>query len=493
MSSRIKTLATDTLIYGFFIVLGRFLTFFLTPLYTNYVSKSVVGDVTYLFALMSIIAIFFTLGMESSFFRYFREGDNYHEKKVFSHSFFIIMALGIVWTSLVMGFSRQIYEWLEIEGSLRMFQYAAMIPIFDTWMVIPYAVLRMNRKAMRFAATRFALIVITVVLNFLFIVYFRYGGEGIFLAQLIASIIGVAIFIPEIIKYFTLDFDWKLLKQMFRLGLPTVPAAFSSVLLQIADRPILKALTNSETVGMFSVNMRLALPMLVFVSVFEYAWKPFYLSNYKEEGSKDMYSRVLTYFTMICAAIFLFTSLFIEYAVKIPFVGGKLINPEYWSGLYIVPIILISYYFNGVFTNLTAGFLIKKKTELITVAVLAAVIVKIGMNFLLIPSLNYSGAAWASVAGYLTSASVLYFYTRKIYPINYEWRRIAILFGLCALTFFPVYLITNGMDSLPAILIRIASLVLFGILLKASGFFTQKEIAEIKRLFRRSKPAKATN
>ncbi len=49
MLNKIKTLAGDTLIYGIFTIVSRFLTFLLTPLYSNYLTLDEVGDVTYIF------------------------------------------------------------------------------------------------------------------------------------------------------------------------------------------------------------------------------------------------------------------------------------------------------------------------------------------------------------------------------------------------------------------------------------------------------------
>ena len=70
---KIKSLASDTLTYGVFQTLGRFLSFMLTPLYSNYLTKADNGIVAYLFAIIAIVVYIYSFGMEAAFFRFFYE------------------------------------------------------------------------------------------------------------------------------------------------------------------------------------------------------------------------------------------------------------------------------------------------------------------------------------------------------------------------------------------------------------------------------------
>lgn len=85
--SRLRSLAGDTVIYGLMTVFGRFITFMLTPIYTNYISQAEIGEVNNVFAYFALIVIFYSFGMESSFFRFYTKNDTDNNIKVFSHSF----------------------------------------------------------------------------------------------------------------------------------------------------------------------------------------------------------------------------------------------------------------------------------------------------------------------------------------------------------------------------------------------------------------------
>ncbi|MFP4370322.1 MAG: lipopolysaccharide biosynthesis protein [Candidatus Kapaibacterium sp.] len=485
MLDKIKLLASDTAVYGLFTILGRFLNFMLTPLYTNYLTRQELGSVIYIFSIIAFINIIYSFGFETSFFRFFEKGRDERNKSVFTHSFLAIFSISALFSILL--FSGAVYYApiaLDSDNTVTLFKLAAVIPFLDAIMLIPYARLRMLRKTWLFSITKFLLIVLAVAMNVVFVIFLDMGAEGVFYAQIIASGCGVLFFLPTIIKHLKFKFDKLLFNDMLRFGLPTLPANLAAIILQVADRPILEWLTGSASaVAMYGVNYRLGIPMLLFVTLFEYAWKPFYLSNYKEQNAKELFARVFTYFTMASGVIFLVTSFFMEYIVQLPSVGGRLINPDYWPGMDIVPVILAAYYFNGVFTNFVAGFLITKNTAKIPVAVGSAAAFNVLLNLILIPFIGFRGAAWATLGAYAASALVIYIFQRKIYPVPYEWRRVFIL----VIAVGAVYFVGTAVDAvnlLTEILIKISFLFIMLLILFLLKFFNLEELSLLKRMIK---------
>jgi O-antigen/teichoic acid export membrane protein len=488
MRTQLKSLASDTGIYGAFTIIGRFLTFLLTPLYSNYLTMTEMGHVATLLSIIVFINILVSFGMESAFFRFFSKDDFEHTKKVFTTSYLSIAIVALLITILSILFSGDLSVILLKSNNLSdIIILAALVPFFDSFLLIPYAYLRMRRQAKRFSYTRLFLIVLAVGLNVLFVVGLGYGEYGIFTAQAISSLVGALIFIPLVVKYIKFRFDKKLFFEMLKFGLPTLPAGFSAMILQVADRPILLAMTNLEQVAIYNVNYRMGIPMMLLVTIFEYAWKPFYLSNYQDKDAKQLFARVLTYFTLISATLFLVVGLFMQFLVMMPFIGGKFINPEYWTGMGIIPIVMAGYYFNGVYTNFTAGFIITKQTKYISYPVGIAAIINILLNLIFIGLWGYWAAAWATLAAYFVSAVVMYMFLGKVYPMKYEWRRIFIIGVLTLLIYFAIINLTTTMDLTYSFLVRIAGLIIFVILLFIFRFFNKQEIVIIKKLFARNK------
>lgn len=484
MFDKIKTLASDTLIYGLFMIIGRFLTFLLTPLYTNYLSQQEVGEVNYIFSIIAFINIIYSFGMESTFFRFYSKDDIIETKKVYTHTFLTIALIGLIISSVIFIFSDSISVYMiDLPNSSKILRLAILIPFLDGLMIVPYALLRMERSVKKFSIIRLSLILITVASNIIFVVILKWKVDGVFIANIIASAIGVGVFSTSIIKYLHFKFDLKLYKQLLRFGVPTVPANLSAMVLQVADRPILKLLTNSEVVALYSVNHRLGLPMMIFVSVFEYAWKPFYLSHFEESDAKELFARVLTYFTLAGAIIFLTFGFFNDFIVRLPFIGGRFINEAYWHGLVIVPIILGGYFFNGIFINFAAGFHITKRTEFFPIAVGAAALVNIILNFVLVPFLSYWGAAIAFLFAYITDAAVLLYFSFKIYPIKYEIRRLIIITLTTLVVFLITMKISSGLNLLTIFFIRFFAILTFIFLLWILRFFNKSELKRVRDIF----------
>jgi O-antigen/teichoic acid export membrane protein len=489
MLQKLKSLASDTFIYGFSTIFGRFLSFILTPLYTNFLSTSEYDFVIYTFVLIAILNVIYSFGMDSAYLRFFRSDNKAESDKVFTLAFLSINFVSLIISGTIFIFADKIaasYANPSILNAGNLVRLAALIPFFDAMTFVPSSYLRMNRNAKLFAIIKFGGILIAVVLNFLFLTGFSMQGSGVILAQVIASFAQILVFVPIISKSITKHLNFIMLKQMLKYGIPTIPASISAILLQLADRPILKALTHSEIAfTTYQVNYRLGIPMMIFVTVFEYAWKPFYLSYYTEEDAKKMFARVFTYFTLFSSLIFLFFCFYMEFFVQMPFVGGKLINPKYWSGMSIIPIVLAAYYFNGMFSNFTAGFLIQKKTKYLPLAVVTAALINIAANFILIPHFGYVGAAWATFIAYFISSLILYLLSRKIYPINYEWKRVFLIVSITILLFVLIGFLPQDLSSLYSLSIKTAAFLIFAVLLKIFGFFNPEEIKLIKRVLRK--------
>ena len=149
---------------------------------------------------------------------------------------------------------------------------------------------------------------------------------------------------------------------MIKFGFPFLPAGFAIMLVQVIDVPILEKLTDLETVGIYKANYKLGIFMMLFVNMFQFAWQPFFLQNAKEPNAKEMFSKVLTYFTLVGSVILVLLSLFITDIAKIKIAGFSLIGSQYWAGLNIVPIILLAYLINGMYSVFSAGIYIEEKS-----------------------------------------------------------------------------------------------------------------------------------
>jgi O-antigen/teichoic acid export membrane protein len=123
--------------------------------------------------------------------------------------------------------------------------------------------------------------------------------------------------------------------------------------------------------------------------------------------------------------------------------GKFLIGEKYWSGVGIVPIILLGYLFHGIYVNFQAGIYIKEKTKFFPYITFSGAIVNLVINILFIPKYGIWGAAFATLFSYLTMALIAFIFSNKTYPIIYEYKKITSIFVLIILSFTFLYLFEN--------------------------------------------------
>src|SRR5262249_36545898 len=121
------------------------------------------------------------------------------------------------------------------------------------------------------------------------------------------------------------------------------------------------------------------------------------------------------------------------------------------------------------------------RTELNFPATIAALVVNIGLNLALVPSLGIVGAGIALVLSYLVVVALMYAFTQRLFPVAYEWLRLArIVTVATALVLFGELLLpTEGAAGLAA---RVVLWLAYPALLLVSGFFTAEERGWLARL-----------
>ncbi len=480
MFDKIKRLGTDTAIYGVSTIVGRFLTYILTPIYANVLSSADVGIVATVFSYIAFLNVLFGYGMESAFLKYRSALEVGNEKQNFTVPFLSLTISSLVFAALMVW---QRSSLAHLAGDPATYAplvfYAAAIVCLDTISIIPFASLRLARKAKRFASIRIASIVVNVVCNVLFLIVYRMGIEGIFYSNIISSALTLVLLLPTILSNLTSKWNGKLYESLLRFGLPYIPAGIATMMIQVIDRPILLALTDKSTVGIYQANYRLGIFMMLVVSMFDFAWRPFFFTHAKDPDAKQLFARVLTYFVLLMSGVFLVLSFFLENIVRLPvFWGHSLLPPEYWPGMTIVPVVLLGYMFLGVSNNFVAGIYIEKKTSHLSINTFIGAAINVVANFMLIPVLGIMGAALATLFSYAAMAIALFVVVQRFYPVKYEFNRVAKIVVAGGAVFCLYYFVRPESFE---IVWKMGLLLLFGLLMYWMKFFEQSELNVIAR------------
>lgn len=483
MKEKLKELTKDTAIYGISTMLGRFLNFLLVPLYTNVFSTEEFGIQNILYAYIGIFNILFIYGMDSAYLKYAAIKEIGDDKDNFSTPYISVFTTSVFFLLIFFLFRNPIASFVEIsEGRSNLIVLSALIMFFDANAVIPFLKLRLERKAKLFSFLKVINILINIGLNVYLILVRKWGIEAIFVSNLAASVLTFIFIQPTIVKNFKFTFHNTLFKKLLKFGLPYLPAGFAMMIVQAIDGPILQKLTDNNTVGIYRASYRLGIFMMLFVNMFQFAWQPFFLNNAKEKNAKEMFSRVLTYFTIVGSSLLVIFSLFIDDIAKFKFGAVSLIGENFWSGLYIVPVILLGYLFNGLYVVFSAGIYIEEKSIYAPVVAGLGALTNVIANFLLIPYFSILGAAFATLASYLIMAAGYFIVTQKYYHINYDYLKLSKI--LLAVTFVAVvYYLLLYSGFLNIYYKLILTLIFFSYLIM--NVIEKKELAIIKSKFLR--------
>ncbi|NND71134.1 MAG: polysaccharide biosynthesis protein [Rhodothermales bacterium] len=446
---RIRKLVSETAIYGISSIVGRLINFILFPFYSYVFSQADYGSASLLYAAFIFLNIGYQYGMESAYLK-FASVTPENRKGTFSTASFSLVITSLVFSGLILVFSESFAVLVGLpERWLSLVYFAAGILLLDTLSIVPFAELRLSNRPWLFAAIRGANIVVNVTLNLVLILGFGMGIEAIFIANLAASGVSLVLLIPIYFRLFRFSFDSVLWKKLLRFGLPFVPGGLGYALAErvnilflsrmepetVIERysdivdfssvdPATPGVYTETIVGIFSGVTKLAVLLALVVQMFRYAWQPFFLNHAEDDDAPQLFGRVFTLFVASILFVFLGISFFVDDLVAINLPGDyTLINENYWVGLFVVPILMLGYVFQGLYYNFSAGAYILHKTGYFVYCALAGGTVSLLLNSLFVPEYGMTAAAWATASAYGVMALTLFLLIRKQYTVPYDWAR----------------------------------------------------------------------
>ncbi|HOG75060.1 MAG TPA: oligosaccharide flippase family protein [Candidatus Marinimicrobia bacterium] len=479
MTSSIRSLTKQTLIYGVGTILARLVTFLLLPLYTNILPAAEYGLASLVFAFNGFMIIIFNYGLDSAMMRYYGEStEPAVRKRLLSTSIWLTISTSLILSGLIYGYSGFLGRVLLGDAARgELLRYSAGILFFDAIAHVPFALLRLEEQPIRFMSIRLLNVIMMFGLNIYFVAHLQRGVAGIFQSNLITSAVTTTILFILIIPRLSLQFSGESARNLILFGLPFIPAGLATVCMEMLNRYILEHLMGLEAVGVFSAGFKLGIFMLLLTNAFYYAWQPFFLKAGPQESSRLLFARIFTYFVLVELIFWLVLTALMPEIVRFHIGQIYLIGKEYQSCEPMVPIILMGYVFLGIYQMFLPGIYFEKKTRYLAYLTIFAALVNVGFNFILIPSLGILGSAFSSLIGYFTLAVCSYFVSQRLFRVPYELRRVGLLFLLTLAGGIPIWLFR------PNLTIRITILVVYPLLLWLAGFFKSSEIAKLKQIF----------
>ncbi len=266
-----------------------------------------------------------------------------------------------------------------------------------------------------------------------------YGVGYVFVSNLFSTAIVTLALLPDAwcVKW---RIDGVLLRQMLRYSLPLLLLGIAGVMDQAVDKILFPMLFDDQAyaqseLGIYGACFKIAMVMMMFTQAFRYAYEPFVFAKHKDRNSVGAYADAMKYF-IIFSLLILIGMIFYLDILKL------IIAPEYWAGMRIVPIVLFSYMFQGVFFNLSLWYKLTDKTQYGAYFSWMGLGITLIINILFVPQYSYMACVWASFVCYAVMMVVSYFVGQRHMPIPYDFKAIGIYVGV-ALAFLGIDHLVN--------------------------------------------------
>jgi O-antigen/teichoic acid export membrane protein len=261
--------------------------------------------------------------------------------------------------------------------------------------------------------------------------------------------------------------------------LPLVVLGIAGIMNQTLDKILFPYLMhgNNEAseLGIYGGIAKIALIMTMFTQAFRYSYEPFIFAQKKDKNSLETYADAMKYYILIALLIFLGMMLYMD-------IFKHIISYKYWVGLKVVPIIMFSFIFQGIFFNLSLWYKLTDKTMYGAWFSILGTIIMVLLNIVLVPTYSYMGCAWAAFACFFVIMVVSYFFGQKYMPIKYDFKTI----GLYTLVTIVLFFISTFIHTPHAVVnIGLKSVLMFGYLvLLVKRDFPLRTIPVINRFFK---------
>lgn len=439
MAGYLKRLLNSLGAYQIASIIQKLLGVLLLPVYTGRIAPGGYGVVETLATFVIFASIVVRFGIIESFLRfYFTDKDRARQDALVRRSvLFLIATTTVACLVLVVpaGPLSKLITSEHVPGSFRV----AVLGIWSfTNLELAQAVLRVDERLKAYAICGITNVVVTVAASVVLVVGFNKGYNGLLIANYGTSTLvlfglwwalrkrvlsprregfsppGAETFPSTPSTARTDSF-----RELFRFGLPTVPAEASAYALSVLDRQYIVHQQSAAAAGRYAIAIKVAGAVVFIVQAFQYAWPPLAYSVADDAEAARLYGLVTTYYALLTGWVVAGLTLESRYIIRFlaPHAG-------YLGAYRAIPWVSLGWALYGLWVVL---LVIAGRAQLTTrnfPAALVGLVANLALLALLVPRYGIAGAGVALCGAYVAMLAAMHLLIRRAFPVNFEWRRL---------------------------------------------------------------------
>ena len=422
--------ASDTVVYGMGGLANQAVAILLVPVYARVLGDEGVGVTGVLNSVISLGLMLAGLALPNAFFRwYLRESTTTAERShVLATTLVLRLAASAAGFLLVLLVAGPLTGALYGGEHLAVFALAAPIVLLDTFTGLPLSFLRAERRPRDYVVISITRAVLGTILIVALVVALRSGVVGVPLGSTLAAVVAAALGVGVLWRAGGLraGLDRPLARAMIGFALPLVPAAVAGWTLNLADRPLLQAMTgDAALVGVYTMGYTGGLVInALAIQPFSLAWGAAFWEISRTDDAQRTFARSLTWFLAAAGGVALFLTAIATDAFRL------LLTPEFEASRFIVPVSAFAFVLYGAYTIVATGLSVVGRSALVAGTMIAAAVATLLLDLVLIPMLGMYGAALGTLAGYGLLAVLAGWQSQRHYPVPWQLGRALAILGV---------------------------------------------------------------
>jgi O-antigen/teichoic acid export membrane protein len=483
MAGYLKRLASSLGAYQLANVVGKVFAIVLIPVYTGKIAPSGYGIAETLMTFVVLISIVVRVGIIEAFLRFhYTDADPARRAALARRAVRFLMATTTLACLVLLIPATPVARLITsqpVPGPYR----AAVLGIWAfTNLELGQAILRVDERLRAYATVTLINVLGTIAATVVLVLVVHRGYEGLLLGNYgVSTLVLLGLWwsmrasllsaprVPSLESFRTL----------LRFGLPTVPAEASVYALSVLDRQYIVHQQGTAAAGRYAIAIKVAGAVVFIVTAFQYAWPPLAYSVSDDAEASTLYGLVTTYYALVTGWVVAGLTLEARYIIR--FLAP---HPGYLQAYTAVPWLSLGWALYG----LWVVFLVIAGRAQVTrrnfAAALAGVVVNVLALVALVPALGIAGGGIALCGAYVAMLGVMYLLVRRVFPVAFEWRRLAhLVVVIGGLTVAGTLLLPDG--TFIWFIARGAVFVGIGVALLATGFLHRAELEAARKLVRK--------
>lgn len=386
---RNKYLLKNTVIFSIGNFGTKIISFFLVPLYTNILTTREYGTVDLIYTIGMVLVPLLTLNIGESIMRFALDKDADCDK---------IMSTGI--TILIFGaiiglLILPIANLFESVSNYSIYIYLYTLALAFSQIFLCY--LRGKEFLLKYSIGNIIQSLTIAIFNIIFLIGMKKGIEGYLMAYILANVCtGLYGFwagkVNLVIKKYSIDIE--LSKNMIKYSVVLIPNSFMWWIMNSSDRMMVSAMISVTANGVYAVAYKIPTLLSTITTIFNQAWSYSAIredeSEDKEEYNNRVYDNLVTIVIVVATGLLMIMKPFLSVYV------GK----EYYAAWHYVPYLIVGFVFMTLGSFIATSYTVHKDSMGFLISGTVGAIINLILNFILIPMMGVSGAAFATCISY---------------------------------------------------------------------------------------------